>query len=118
MRMKLHLDTKIGDTVILPIYELDYATATQTAGYSEISNGTFGDGSKYNKFSVSNNQGAITDFIPPSVPRVMEDNNTNCLLPYRLRYTAELGGHYYPITWFDEGAFKIEIGRASCRERV
>lgn len=105
MRMRLHLDTKIGDAVILPIYELDYTIATQTEIYTEESSGTFGDGSKYLKFRVNNGLGAITDFLSASVPRVMEDNNSNCLFPYRLRYTAELGGYYYPITWFDEGAF-------------
>lgn len=106
MRIKLHLDTIQGESVIRPFYEINFDGLSQISGFNDRYSGTLNDGSKYDYFYVSNSAGLIDANVSANIPRIMSDNNNNCVFPYRLRYDDELGGVKYPHTWLDDGAFE------------
>lgn len=98
MRMKLHYDSIIGDTVIYPIYELDYSILSGLPDYSGYTfNRTLSSsGAKTLYAHYSNSAGNITRFIDANIPKFNGDSGA--IFPV-FKYDYELGGKYYPTQW-------------------
>lgn len=105
MRMKLHIDSTIGDTYIYPIYDLDYAALSALPNFTTTIAPTTAEGYTINKWYVENNTGALTDGIPAIVPRFPEQ--TGNILPERFIYDEEIGGIKYLENWFDSECWQV-----------
>ena len=93
MRMRLHVDSVIGDEYIYPIYDIDYDKLSIMSGYSSTISPTSSQGHTICKWSVSNQTGIISRGLPATVPRYPEiDGN---ILPERFVYTDDVSGVLY-----------------------
>lgn len=110
MRLKLHLDNQNGDTVIYPVYDIDFATVIATTGYHLNNHTVYASSGVENyvgsSFYVANDNGAINRCFFNKPPTRVEDNNTKCIFPYSFRYDDELGGVWYPHGWFNSDIFE------------
>lgn len=105
MRMRLHIDSVIGDEYIYPIYDIDYDTLKLMSGYSVTIAPTQGHGYTYGKWSVSNQTGIISRGLPGTVPRKPEQEGN--ILPTRYSYNETIGGVTYLENWFTEGYYRV-----------
>ena len=96
MRMRLHVDSTIGDEYIYPIYNINYDTLAALPNFITTIGPTTAEGYTIHKFYVQNDAGLITTGIPATVPRFPEQ--TGNILPQRFAYTEELGGIKYLAT--------------------
>lgn len=93
MRMRLHVDSTIGDSYIYPIYDIDFDKLKVLSGYSVTIAPTDSQGHKICKWSVSNQTGIISRGLPATVPRKPEQEGN--ILPERFVYTDDVGGVLY-----------------------
>ena len=105
MRMRLHVDSTIGDEYIYPIYNINYDTLAALPNFITTIGPVTAEGYTIHKFYVQNDAGLITTGIPATVPRFPEQ--TGNILPQRFAYTEELGGIKYLEHWFDSDYWQV-----------
>lgn len=108
MRMRLHINSVIGDEYIYPIYDIDYDTLKLMSGYSVTIAPTETEGYTITKWSVGNQTGIIARGLPATVPRKPEQEGN--ILPWRYTYNNLVDEAYYLEHFFDPAYFEAVEG--------
>lgn len=97
MRMRVKINSPLGEYRIFPIYDINAATLLALTGAAQDITPRTAGGHGIHKFTVENNN-IYTGFVG-DIPNKPE--NSGNIFPTRHRYNYNLGGYKYLENWFE-----------------